>query len=400
VLRRIVVVGASLAGLRAVEALRREGYDGELCLIGGEPHAPYDRPPLSKQVLRGEWTPERVRLRGTDDLAALSIDLRSGVRAVGLDAQRRMLALGDGSELGYDGLVIATGATPRSLPFGRDLAGVHVLRSLDNALAIREALCARPRVCVIGAGFIGLEVAASCRALGLDVCAVEPLPLPLAGKLGERMAQMVVDLHVAHGVALHCGVAVTALEGDGRVERVVLADGRSLDADLVVVGIGVHPETQWLAGSGVHVGDGVLCDAMCATNVPDVVACGDVARFHHAQLDEALRIEHWTHAVEMANHAVLRLLAGPEHAQPFTPVPYFWSDQYDVKIQFAGSLRAGDTLELIEHAPQDGKLLALYGRGDRLSGVVAWNRPAQLVRYRRAIAAGTAFSAAVAQARA
>jgi NADPH-dependent 2,4-dienoyl-CoA reductase/sulfur reductase-like enzyme len=400
VLRRIAVVGASLAGLRAVEALRREGYDGELCLIGGEPHVPYDRPPLSKQVLRGEWAAERIRLHGADQLAALSIEVRTGVRAVALDATRRVLELEDGSELGYDGLVIATGATPRRLPFGSGLAGVHVLRSLDDALAIGEALRARPRVCVIGAGFIGLEVAASCRTLGLDVHAVEPLPLPLAGKLGERMAQLIVDLHVAHGVQMHCGVAVTALVGDARVERVVLADGRKLDADLVVVGIGVRPEVQWLASSGVHVGDGVLCDAACATNAPDVVACGDVARFHHAQLDEALRIEHWTNAVEMANHAVLRLLGGAQHAQPFTPVPYFWSDQYDVKIQFAGSLHSGDALELIEHAPQDGKLLVLFGRGDRLSGVLAWNRPAQLVRYRRAISAGTEFSAAVAQARA
>jgi NADPH-dependent 2,4-dienoyl-CoA reductase/sulfur reductase-like enzyme len=181
---------------------------------------------------------------------------------------------------------------------------------------------------------------------------------------------------------------------------VVLEDGRALAADLVVVGIGVRPETRWLAGSGVHVGDGVLCDATCATNAPGVVACGDVARFHHAQLGHDLRIEHWTHAVEMANHAVARLLAGPAFAQPFTPAPYFWSDQYDVKIQFAGTFHADDALELIEHAPQDGKLLALYGRGDRLSGVLAWNRPAQLVRYRKAIAAGTAFSAAVAQARA
>jgi len=251
---------------------------------------------------------------------------------------------------------------------------------------------------VIGSGFVGLEVAASCRMLGLEVAAVEPLSLPLANKLGARMAQLVVDLHAAHGVVFHCGVGVARLEGQGRVERVVLADGTALAADMVVIGIGVRPETDWLAGSGVHLADGVLCDATCATNVPDVVACGDVARFRHAVYDEALRIEHWTHAVEAANHAAQRLLSGPGFSEPFIPVPYFWSDQYDVKIQFAGSLQAGDVLELIEHAPEAGKLVALYGRGDRLSGVLTWNRPAQLVRQRRLIAAGTSFQSAVAQA--
>jgi NADPH-dependent 2,4-dienoyl-CoA reductase/sulfur reductase-like enzyme len=284
---------------------------------------------------------------------------------------------------------------------GRGLTGVHVLRSLDDALAIRAALVTRPRVCVIGAGFIGLEVAASCRKLGLSVDAVEPLPLPLATKLGPRMAHEVAALHERNGVALHCGVGVAELVGDARshVQRVVLSDGRTLDAELVVVGIGVVPETAWLAGSGVQLDDGVVCDATCATSLPNVVAAGDVARWFDPRRGEHVRVEHWTHAVEMANHAVRRLLGGEAFYEAFSPVPYFWSDQYGVKLQFAGAVRADDTLEVIENAPHDGKLVALYGRGERLVGVLTWNRPAQLVRNRRLIADGSSFEAALQQAR-
>jgi NADPH-dependent 2,4-dienoyl-CoA reductase/sulfur reductase-like enzyme len=400
VLRRIVVVGASLAGLRAVEALRREGFDGELCLIGAEPHLPYDRPPLSKQVLRGEFDAARTRLRGADDLASLSVEVRLGVRAAALDGARRVLVLGDGTETAYDGLVIATGASARVLPLGQGLSGMHVLRSLDDALAIRAALVGKPRVCVIGAAFIGLEVAASCRALGLSVDAVERLPLPLVDKLGSRMAHEVHALHERHGVRFHCGVGVADVQGNTRVERVLLSDGRALETDLVVTGIGVRPETAWLAGSGVQLDNGVLCDATCATALPNVVAAGDVARWFDPRRGAYALVEHWTHAVEMANHAARRLLAGSEFAEPFSPVPYFWSDQYDVKMQFAGSAHEGDALEVVEHAPQAGKLVALYGRDERLVGALTWNRPAQLVRYRRQIADGVSFSAALQQARA
>jgi NADPH-dependent 2,4-dienoyl-CoA reductase/sulfur reductase-like enzyme len=398
-LGRVVVVGASLAGLRTVEALRREGFDGELTLIGEEAHAPYDRPPLSKQVLRGEWEPERIRLRGAEDLAALALDLRLDVRAASLDGARRRLALSDGTELAYDGLVIATGATPRTLPFGRGLGGVHVLRTLDDGLALRRALQARPRVCVIGAGFIGLEVAASCRALGLEVTAVEPLPLPLAPKLGVRMARSLFALHADHGVTLRCGLSVAALEGDKNIERVRLSDGTVVDADLVVVGIGVRPNTEWLAGSGVQLDNGVMCDPTCATSLPDVVAAGDVACWDNPRFGELQRVEHWTNAVEMASHAARRLLAGPSFGEAFAPVPYFWSDQYDVKLQFAGSVRADDELELVEDDQQGHKLAALYGRSGRLTGVLTWNRPAQLVRYRKRIAEGTSWQAALAEAR-
>jgi 3-phenylpropionate/trans-cinnamate dioxygenase ferredoxin reductase component len=392
-LRRIAVVGASLAGLRCVEALRREGFAGELVVLGAEPHAPYDRPPLSKQVLRGQWPAERTRLRADADLSALDLQLKLGVSAVALDAERRCVALSDGSELAYDGLVIATGASPRRLPFGHELAGVHVLRTLDDALALRAALVRQPRVCVIGAGFIGLEVAASCRELDLRVHVVEPLPLPLVTKLGPRMAQLIAGLHVDHGVDLRCGQSVTALEGDGRVERVRLADGSALDADVVVVGIGVTPNTEWLRSSGIALADGIVCDATCATSLPDVVAIGDCARWPNPRFGVEMRVEHWSNAVEMSVHAARRLLGGVSFSEPFAPVPYFWSDQYDLKIQFAGVARSTDEVAFVEGSEETRRGVVLYGHEGKLTGVLALGRPAQLVRYRTAIAQGSPFPA-------
>ena len=260
----VVVVGASLAGLRAVEELRHRGFDGPITVVGAEPHLPYDRPPLSKQLLAGEWGLDRVALTvpTPGGLDGLGVDWRLGTRAVGLDTARRRVALEGGEELPYDGLVIATGATPRRLPGTDGLAGVHTLRTLDDALAIRAELDAGAgRVVVIGAGFIGAEVAATCRARGHAVTLLEALPVPLERALGREMGTVVAELHRDHGVDLRLGVGVAGFEGDGRVERVRLADGSAVPADLVVVGIGVSPATDWLAGSGLALDDGVVCDA-------------------------------------------------------------------------------------------------------------------------------------------
>jgi NADPH-dependent 2,4-dienoyl-CoA reductase/sulfur reductase-like enzyme len=391
-LQRIVVVGASLAGLRCVEALRREGFAGELVLAGAEPHAPYDRPPLSKQVLRGQWPPERTRLRADADLSALDLQLKLGVAATSLDAARRCVVLADGSELAYDGLVIATGAAPRRLAFGHELPGVHVLRTLDDALALRAALAQQPRVCVIGAGFIGLEVAASCRELGLRVHVVEPMAWPLVTKLGPRMARLIAGMHVDRGVDLRCGESVAALEGDARLERVRLAGGSAFEADVAVVGVGVTPNVEWLRGSGIALGDGVVCDATCATSLPDVVAVGDCARWPNPRFGVEMRVEHWSNAVEMAAHAARRLLGGASFGEPFAPVPYFWSDQYDVKIQFAGVARSTDDVAFVDGSEETRRGVVLYGHEGKLTGVLALGRPAQLVRYRTAIAQGAPFA--------
>ena len=393
-LERIAVVGASLAGLRAAESLRRLGYGGALVLVGAEKHLPYDRPPLSKELLQGRWEVDRIGLR-RQPYEELEMDLRLGVRATALDLAARELVLGDGVRELFDALVLATGASPRRLRGQPDLPGVHLLRTLDDALALRAALEARPRVLVVGAGFIGAEVAASCRARGLQVTLVEPLPVPLARGLGEAMGRVCAELHRDQGVDLRCGVGVSGFQGHQRIERVTLSDGSSVEADLVVVGIGAAPETGWLEGSGLRLDDGVVCDAFCAA-APGVFAAGDVARWHNPLFGEEMRVEHWSNAAEQGSYVAERLAGTDLGAQPFAPVPFFWSDQYGVKIQFAGRMRPDDEVRLVAGSLAERKFTALYGRAGRLSGVLAWSRPRDLAKYRRLIAAATPFESALA----
>ena len=389
--RHVVVVGASLAGLRAVEALRRRGHEGSITLIGDEAHPPYDRPPLSKQVLCGAWAPERVPFRQKEGYDPLNVDVRTGVRATSLERFDNRVALSEGGPISFDGLVIATGAGPRTLPGASDLSGVFVLRTLDDALALKGALVPGARVVVVGAGFIGLEVASACRSLGLPVTAVELAEVPLSSTLGEPMGRAIMSLHADHGVEFCTGVGVQELQGEGCVEAVLLSDGRTLAADVVVLGIGVRPNVGWLEGSGVEVEDGVVCDETCATSRPNVVAAGDVASFYNPRFGIRQRVEHWTNAGEMADAAVRRLLEGPE-VEPYAPVPYFWSDQYDVKIQFAGHVQPGDDFLMLDGAPGERKLVAVYGREGRLTGAVTWNRPPKLIALRRAIGQGGLLS--------
>ena len=391
----IVVVGASLAGLRGIEALRRDGYDGAITLVGAEPHLPYDRPPLSKQVLAGSLEPDQIALR-REPIEDLALDLRLGRRAISLDAKAREIALDDGERVAWDGLLIASGATPRRLPGTPALEGIHVLRTLDDALAIRRALEKGPRVLVVGAGFIGAEVAATCRAQGHPVTVVEPLAAPMLRALGPEISAVTAELHRDHGVDLRCGVGVEALEGAGRVERARLADGSVIEADLVVIGIGVTPEVSWLEGSGLELRDGVVCDATCATSLPGVTAAGDVARWPHPLFGEEMRIEHWTHAIEMGEAAARRLLATPEAAEPFAPVPYVWTDQYDRKLQMAGHIRPDDLMEIIQGSLEERRFVAIFGREGRLTGALAMNRPAAVIRLKQRIARGDAFADVVA----
>ncbi|MER7397505.1 FAD-dependent oxidoreductase [Streptomyces sp. NPDC000151] len=377
-MRTVTVVGASLAGLYAARALRSQGFEGRLMIVGDECHRPYDRPPLSKDFLKGTTGQDDLALADAEEVAELDAEWLLGTRAAGLAADGRSVRLAGGRSLATDGVVVATGATPRRLP-GPELAGVHTLRGLDDAQALRADLAAGPvRVVVIGGGFIGAEVASSCAALGHEVTVVEAAPLPLLPQLGEEMAGVCAGLHGDHGVTLVAGTGVAALKGEpgGRVSGVELADGRVLPADTVVVGIGVRPNTDWLAGSGLALDDGVVCDAGCVTALPHVVAVGDVARV------DGSRTEHWTSATEQAATAVHNLLAG-ETLLAHRAVPYFWSDQYGVRIQFAGRRLPTDTLRVLDGSPEDRSFLAAYERDGRTTAVLALNRPRPFMKQRR-----------------
>jgi 3-phenylpropionate/trans-cinnamate dioxygenase ferredoxin reductase component len=407
---RVVVVGASLAGLSALEALRQAGYEGELIAVGAEPTLPYDRPPLSKQVLQGKWEPEKAALRDQEQYDALGVTWHLGRRATGLDPAARTVILDDGEPLAYDGLVIATGAAPRRLPGSEKLAGIHVLRTLDECLAIRAELENSSRLCVVGAGFIGAEVAASARVLGVEVTVLEALPAPLARAFPAELGAACAALHLDHGVDLRFGVTVAGFEGDGRVTGVRLGDpggsgvspGKTavVEADVVVVGIGVVPETGWLESSGLTLDNGVVCDATCATSAPGVVAAGDIARWPNNLFGETMRVEHWSNAVEQGAAAAQRLLAGPGEAVDFAPVPYFWSDQYDTKIQFLGRCCPTDEVRVVDGSLDERRFVALFGRDGRLVGALAFNRPRQLMAYRKLLAAKTSFEDALAHAQA
>ena len=370
----IVVVGASLAGLRTCEQLRLNGFAGRITLLGAEPHEPYDRPPLSKKLLAGDWDPDRVRLRKPGELDELRIDARLGASATGLDPERQVVSLDDGTEMSYDGLVVATGAAPRRLPGQPDAAGIHLLRTLDDSLALREELIPGAEVVVIGAGFIGLEVAATARTRGCEVVVLEGLPAPLVRALGAEMGTAVAAVHGRNGVEVRCGVQVAGIEVDGgRVRAVGLAGGAAVPADVVVVGIGVTPCVDWLAGSGAELRDGVVCDATLWTGLTNVFAAGDCARWVNEQFGEEMRVEHWTNAAEqgaaVANNLVA--LSRGEPTEPYSAVPFFWSDQFDSRIQFLGRATGtpDDQVEVVA-GDLDGKFCALYGHQDRLRGVL------------------------------
>ena len=398
---RIVIVGASLAGLRAAEELRHLGHAGPIHLVGDEPHRPYDRPPLSKQVLAGTREPDATALGvASGSIDDLDLEWHLGQSATGLDLADRSVLLGGGARLPFDGLVLATGASPRRLPGTDHLDGVFTLRTLDDCIAIRAVLASSPRrVAVVGAGFIGAEVAATCRGLGVEVSLIEALPVPLERGLGAEMGAVMADLHRDHGVDLRLGVGVVTIEGDERVERVRLTDGTMLDVDLVVVGIGVSPNTDWLDGSGLTIDNGVVCDETCAA-APGVVAAGDVARWPNPRFDEVMRVEHWDNAIEMGAHAARTLLATPGTAQPYAPVPWFWSDQYDRKVQLAGRASADDQVEVVSGSVAERRFVALFGRQGRVVGVLGMNQPAKVMQWRGLLEQPTAWADAIETARA
>lgn len=378
---RILIVGASLAGLRAAESLRRLGFEGALTLAGAEPHLPYDRPPLSKQLLAGDWDLTRIELRSAEELAEREIELRTGLAATALDTAAHRVDFGDGPSLEYDALIIATGARPRALAGAEDLDGVYTLRTIEDSLALRDELSEGRRLVVVGAGFIGGEVAATARHRGVDVTIVEALPVPLARVLGEEMGNVCADLHRAHGVDLRLGVGVEGFEGSPRVTGVRLSDGTTIGADVVVVGIGVQPNTEWLEGSGLTLDNGVVCDEMLRA-AEDVYAIGDVARWPHPLFDEMVRLEHWTNAAESAHAVAENMLAEPGAQQPVGAVPYFWSDQYDAKIQLLGEGADADEVRVVHGGMDELRFVALYRRGERLLGAFTISLPRSFVQYR------------------
>jgi 3-phenylpropionate/trans-cinnamate dioxygenase ferredoxin reductase component len=381
---RIVIAGASLAGLRAAEALRRAGFGGEITLLGAEPHfPPYDRPPLSKQVLAGEWPSEQARLKHDDGLA---LDVRPGVRATGLDLAGQRVLLAGGGTASFDGLIIATGAAPRRLPLpGAGLPGVHLLRTVDDCRALAAALRPGGTLVVIGAGFIGMEVAATARGLGMRVTVADPLPAPMIRAAGPELGAAVAALHEAHGVRCLLGRAVTGFTGDTALAGVTLDGGELLPADAAVVAVGAAPETGWLAGSGLATDDGVLCDeTLFAVGTGNVVAAGDVARWPHPRLHRSLRVEHWTNAVSQAQAAARNLharLSGAGTVAPYDALPYFWTDQYDWKLQVVGL--PGEEMSVTEGSLADGKLVAELRTGGELTGMACINWPARLAACRR-----------------
>ncbi|WP_280341884.1 NAD(P)/FAD-dependent oxidoreductase [Nocardia neocaledoniensis] len=383
-IENLTVVGASLAGLRAVEAARKAGFSGTVTMVGAEHHLPYDRPPLSKAYLDplGEnEEPDSTEFRTAEHLRTeLGVDLVLGSPATSLDTEARVVEVG-GDRISYGALVIATGASARRLPGSEGLEGVHTLRTLDDAVAVRRALDSGARTVVIGAGFIGSEVASGARKRGLEVTVIEALPTPLVRSIGGVMGPLCSTLHERNGTDLRCGVGVAGLEGNGRVERVRMADGTTIDADLVVVGIGAVPATNWLEGSGLTLDNGVVCDATLWSGVDGVYAAGDVAQWYNPLFERSMRLEHWTSAAEQGAFAARNAL-DPDAAKPYSTVPYFWSDWYDSRIQFVG-VPAVDEVRVVDgDLDRDGRCVALYREGDRLAGVLTINGQSIIMKYR------------------
>ena len=384
-----LVVGGSIGGVRTVQQLRRLGYDRPVTLVEAETHAPYDRPPLSKEVLNDEtWTAPTLLDRSA--AADLDVDLLLGSAAVAVDPQARLVTLADGRRIGYDALVVATGARARRSPWsGQDR--VHELRTLDDGRSLRDVLETTESLVIIGAGFIGAEVASAAQRRGVAVDLVDVAPVPMGRHLGDEVGARFVELHARHGVRAHFGTGVASLEsvGDGVTAR--LADGTVLTAGAAVVGLGTELNLEWLGESGLTLEDGLVCDAFCRA-APGVFAVGDVSRWWHPGLDRLVRTEHWTNAVEQAA-VVAHNIARPDEPRQHSPVGYVWSNQYDWKVQIAGRPGDGERHELVEGKP--GQFAAMYADADDvLCGVLTVNWPAVSVRGRKSLASPTAFGSA------
>ncbi|MQA09213.1 MAG: NAD(P)/FAD-dependent oxidoreductase [Pseudonocardiaceae bacterium] len=390
-MKAITIVGASLAGWRAAQELREQGFDGRLVIVGAENRPPYDRPQLSKEFLTGKWDVDELALSDTGETDGLRAEWRLGTRAVRLEHRGGAIALDDGTEIRTDGVVIATGATRETIPGAGEIPGSHLLYTLDDALAVRDEIRAGARVVVIGGGLVGGEVASACQALRAKTTVVDVRHMPLVPTFGIEIAPLCFDLHEDNGVRTRCGTAATRVLGTDRVTGVELADGRVLAADIVVVAVGVTPATGWLRGSGLRVRDGVLTDSGMVTRLPNVVAVGDVARYHCVYRGQRVRFDHWANAMNQPPIAVRNLLAGRTVA-PYTGVPHLWSQQYGSTLQFAGYVRPKDKVDIVEGTTAAQRFVATYHRGPRLIGVFAMNMPKRFAAYRRRLPAALAPS--------
>jgi NADPH-dependent 2,4-dienoyl-CoA reductase/sulfur reductase-like enzyme len=379
----VVIVGASAAGLSTAEALRRKHFDGQITIVGDEPCQAYDRPPLSKQILAGEWDADRARLFPPARVLRIGAELRLGHGATSADLAGHRVVLDNGEVLRYDELVIATGVRPRTLD-GADADGVFVLRTLEHSQALAAAIGRHRRMVIVGAGFLGLEVAATARKLGADVTVIEPLGAPLASRLGAYTAQRLLALHADRGVEVLAGVGVESLmlsgeAGGQRSNGVRTTGGEVIDSPIVLIAIGCVPNVEWLSGSGLDLEDGVGCDAFCRA-APHVWAAGDVARWPHPGLDRHIRLEHRMNAPEQGA-AVAANIMGAERA--FAPVPFFWTDHYETKIQLAGVVPHG-AVERSE-VEDDHSFVRTFWADERLTGVVGWNAAKAMMPYRQAL---------------
>ena len=396
-LERVVIVGASLAGLRAAETLRQQEFAGSIVVVSDENEIPYDRPPLSKKVLSGEWEADRIRLRKPEILESLNVEWVLGDGATALDVADRHVTLRSGRRLDFDGVIVATGGVVRRLPGQPVWKGVHVLRSLSDSLSLRDELTSGRRVVVIGAGFIGLEVAATARTRGCEVTVLEGAPAPLIRGLGAEMGQAVARIHEQNGVSVRCGVKVDGfVEGDsGVVAGIRLTDGEVVPADVVVVGVGVAPATGWLESSGLELRDGVVCDENLRAALR-VYAAGDVARWPNRLLGREVRVEHWTNASEQGAAAARNLLAESrgEVGTPYESVPFFWSDQFTSRIQFLGRAEGDETIEIVAGSPDENSFVALYHHGDEFRAVLGVSRPKQTMPFGKLLAERAPFERA------
>ncbi|MFI5729432.1 NAD(P)/FAD-dependent oxidoreductase [Kribbella sp. NPDC051587] len=375
----VLIVGASAAGLSTLEALRRQGYQESITVLGAETHLPYDRPPLSKQYLVGDWDEVRTRLRPEEMLAKLGADFVLGDPARALDVDRRVVSTESGRELSADSIVIATGLRARMLPGQAALAGVHVLRTLGDADALRQDLVGSPQVVVVGDGVLGAEIAATARKLGCSVTMAGPQSAPLESQFGTIVSGLLAELHTAEGVDLRLGTAVSGLtSASGRVTGVQLANGDHQPADVVVVALGATPATEWLADSGLTLDNGVVCDAQCRA-ADGIYAAGDVARWRHDELDTLLRLENRTNATEQAACVAANILG---ENRCYTPIPYFWTDQFATKIQVHGIPGANAEVVVAEGALDERRFVTHYRRDGRTVAVLGWNMPKQTRLHR------------------